>query len=130
MASITNVVLSRVSLQFLNELCKELGFSNEPVIFQTEADVKAKKNSVLGKGQHAAERLHCGRFLVICISFLKIDHSCIAIAPLHAVKNVRNMDKFLDENAAPPEGAQSILTRVAHTPQAAPHRVRDAPHQP
>ncbi len=48
---------------------------------------------------------------------------------LHAFKNVRNMDKFLDENAVPPEGAQSILTRVAHTPQAAPHRVCHAPHQ-
>ena len=30
---------------------------------------------------------------------------------LHAFKNVRNMDKFLEENAVPPEGAQSILTR-------------------
>ena len=49
---------------------------------------------------------------------------------LHAFKNVRNMDKFLDENTVPPEGAQLILTRVAHTPQAAPHRVRHAPHQP
>ena len=29
--------------------------SNGPVIFQTEADVKARKNSVLGKGQHPAE---------------------------------------------------------------------------
>ena len=54
-ASITNVVLSRARLQFLDELCKELGLSNEPVIFQTEADFKAKKNSVLGKGQHHAE---------------------------------------------------------------------------
>ncbi len=54
-ASITDVVLSRARLQFLDELCKELGLSNEPVIFQTEADVKAKKNSVLEKGQHLAE---------------------------------------------------------------------------
>ncbi len=53
--SITNVVLSRASLQCLDELCMELGLSNETVIFQTEADVKAKKNSVLGKGQHPAE---------------------------------------------------------------------------
>ena len=30
---------------------------------------------------------------------------------LHAFKNVRNMDKFLEENAAPPAGAQPILTR-------------------
>ena len=33
----------------------ELGLSNEPVIFQTEADVKARKPSILGKGHHAAE---------------------------------------------------------------------------
>ena len=30
---------------------------------------------------------------------------------LHAFKNVRNMDKFLEENAAPPGGAHPILTR-------------------
>ena len=30
---------------------------------------------------------------------------------LHAFKNVRNMDKFLHENAAPPDGTQPILTR-------------------
>ncbi len=52
---ITNVVLSRACLQFVDELCKKLGLSDEPVIFQTEADVKAKKNSDLGKGQHPAE---------------------------------------------------------------------------
>ena len=54
-ASITDVVLSRACLQFLDKWCTELGLSNEPVIFQTEADVKAKKNSVLGKGQYPAE---------------------------------------------------------------------------
>ncbi len=53
--SITDVVLSRAHLQFLDKLCTELGLSNEPVIFQTEEDVKAKKNSVLGKSQHPAE---------------------------------------------------------------------------
>jgi hypothetical protein len=54
--SITNVVLSRASLQCLDDSCKELGLSNEPVIFQSETDVKAKKNLVLGKGrQHPAE---------------------------------------------------------------------------
>ena len=30
---------------------------------------------------------------------------------LHAFKNVRNMDKFLHENAAPSVGTQLILTR-------------------
>ncbi len=54
-ASITNVVLSRASLKFLDKYCTELGLGNEPVIFQTEADHKAKKNSVLGKGLHPAE---------------------------------------------------------------------------
>jgi hypothetical protein len=53
--SLTDVVLSRARLQFLDEWCKQLGLSNEPVIFQTDADVKAKKNSVLGRGQHPAE---------------------------------------------------------------------------
>ena len=54
-ASITDVVLSRARLPFLDEFCKELKLSNEPEIFQIEADTKAKKNSVLGRGQHPAE---------------------------------------------------------------------------
>jgi hypothetical protein len=58
-ASITDVVLSRASLKFLDDYCKEFGLGNEPVIFQTEADHQAKKNqaknSILGKGQHPAE---------------------------------------------------------------------------
>ncbi len=55
MASITNVVLSRASLMFLDKYCTEVGLGNDPVIFQTEADHKAKKNSILGKGLHPAE---------------------------------------------------------------------------
>jgi hypothetical protein len=56
-ASITqaDVVLSRASLKFLDDYCKELGVGNEPVIFQTEADHQAKKTSILGKGQHPAK---------------------------------------------------------------------------
>ncbi len=54
-ASITDVDLSRASLKFLDEYCTELGLGNESVIFQTEADHKAKKNSILGKGLHHAE---------------------------------------------------------------------------
>ena len=46
---------SRARLVFLDAFCTELGLGNEPVIFQAEADVKAKKNSVLEKGQHPAE---------------------------------------------------------------------------
>jgi hypothetical protein len=54
-ASITDVVLSRASLKLLDEYCTELGLGNEPVIFQTDADHKAKKTSILGKGLHPAE---------------------------------------------------------------------------
>ncbi len=87
-ASITNVVLSRARLQFLDELCKELGLSNEPVIFQTEADVKAKKNSALGKGQHSAEVALRWILGEILFYFLKLtsDHSCIANCALNCRK--------------------------------------------
>ena len=54
-ASITDVVLSRASLKFLDEYCTELGLGNEPVIFQTVAHHKAKKTSILGKGLYPAE---------------------------------------------------------------------------
>ena len=54
-ASITDVVISRASLLFLDKWCMELGLSNEPVIFQTEADVKARKTSILGKDHQAAD---------------------------------------------------------------------------
>jgi hypothetical protein len=54
-ASITDVVLSRASLKFLDDYCTELGLGNDPVIFQTDADHQAKKNSILGRGQHPAE---------------------------------------------------------------------------
>jgi hypothetical protein len=33
----------------------ELGLGNDPVIFQMEADYKAKKYSILAEGQHPAE---------------------------------------------------------------------------
>ncbi len=54
-ASITDVVLSRASLKFLDDYCTDLGLGNDPVIFQTDADHKAEKNSILGRGQHPAE---------------------------------------------------------------------------
>ncbi len=72
MASITDVILFRASLKFLDKYCTELGLGNEPVIFQTEADHKAKKNSILGKGQHPAE---VGLWLIlgeILFYFLKL----------------------------------------------------------
>ena len=53
--TMSDVVLSRARLPFLEKWCSDLGLSNEPVIFQTEADAKARKTSILGKGHHAAE---------------------------------------------------------------------------
>ena len=53
--TMSDVVLSRARLPFLEKWCTELGLSNEPVIFQTEADAKARKTSILGKGHQAAE---------------------------------------------------------------------------
>jgi hypothetical protein len=54
-ASITKVVLSTASLKFLDDYCTKLGLGKNPVIFQTEADQKAKKNFILGKGVHPME---------------------------------------------------------------------------
>ncbi len=37
-ASITDIVLSRASLKFLEVYCTELGLGNDPEFFETEAD--------------------------------------------------------------------------------------------
>jgi hypothetical protein len=52
--SITDVVLSRASLKFLDDYCTELGLGNDPVIFRLMR-TKPRKNSILGRGQHPAE---------------------------------------------------------------------------
>jgi len=41
--SITDVVLSRASLKFLDDYCTELGLGNEPVIYQTEGPLSQAK---------------------------------------------------------------------------------------
>ena len=46
---------SRARIVFLDAFCTELRLGNEPVIFQTEADIKAKRQSSLKKGQHPEE---------------------------------------------------------------------------
>ena len=45
----------RARIVFLDAFCTELRLGNEPVIFQTEADIKAKRQSILRKGQHPEE---------------------------------------------------------------------------
>ena len=79
--SITDVVLSRARLPFLDKWCSELGLSNEPVIFQTEADVKARKNSILGKGHHAAEDALWWILGKILIHFCKFITVALLICP-------------------------------------------------
>ena len=61
-ASITDVVLSRANLKFLDEYCTELGLGNKPVIFQTVADHKAKKTSRVYPGERP---LSCGGCIVV-----------------------------------------------------------------
>ena len=53
--SVTDVVFFRALLVFLDAFCTELRLGDEPVIFQTEADIKAKRQYILGEGQHPAE---------------------------------------------------------------------------
>ena len=81
--TMSDVVLSRARLPFLEKWCLELGLSNEPVIFQTEADAKARKTSILGKGHHAAEdalwwilgkmSVHSCIFKKCCLSLFSTD---------------------------------------------------------
>ena len=63
--SVTDVVLSRASLPFLNAFCTELGLGNEPVIFQTEPHGGGPQSNSLFWGMaNILHRLHCGGFLV------------------------------------------------------------------
>jgi hypothetical protein len=48
--SLSDVVISRSALPFLNEYCSHLGIVDEPTIFQTAEDFKARRTSILGKG--------------------------------------------------------------------------------
>ncbi len=66
--------------------------SNEPVIFQTEADVKAKKNSVLGKGQYPAEVELLWILSEMLFHFLKLTTLALLIVPLIA-KNLTYLAK-------------------------------------
>ena len=51
--SLSDIVISRSALPFLDAFCKREGIVDEPVIFQTSDDLKARRQSVVGKGvQH------------------------------------------------------------------------------
>ena len=44
----SEIMLSRQSIPFLDEMCTQKGIVGEPVIFQTADDKKAKKSSIVG----------------------------------------------------------------------------------
>ena len=53
--SLGDIVISRSALPFLDAFCKREGIVDEPVIFQTSEDFRARKQSVLGKGMQHEE---------------------------------------------------------------------------
>ena len=53
---LSDIILSRSRLPFLDELCEARGIIGEQVIFQTKDDLSKRKNSILGEGGHPIER--------------------------------------------------------------------------
>jgi len=53
---LSDVILSRKRLSYLDELCKTKGVVGEPVIFQTKEDMDKKKASILGDGSSDIEK--------------------------------------------------------------------------
>jgi hypothetical protein len=52
----TDIILSRTQLPYLDELCVEKGLVCEPLIFQSRDDKEAKRFSILGEGANERER--------------------------------------------------------------------------
>ena len=80
-ASITGVVFPEPSSSFSTSSARSLDWAIKPVIFQTEADVKAKKNSVLGKGQHHAEVALWWILSEMLFHFLKLTTLALLFVP-------------------------------------------------
>lgn len=53
---LSDVILSRKRLPYLDKLCEANGVVGEPVIFQTKDDRDNKKASILGDGSHNTQR--------------------------------------------------------------------------
>lgn len=53
---LSDVILSRKRLSYLDELCEAKGVVGEPVIFQTKEDRDKKKASILGDGSGEIEK--------------------------------------------------------------------------
>ena len=57
--NLTDIILSRKRLPYLDRLCDAKGIVGEPVIFQTKEDRDKKKASVLGDGANDTEKALC-----------------------------------------------------------------------
>ena len=53
---LSDVILSRKRLSYLDELCETKGVVGEPVVFQTKEDRDKKKASILGDGSGEIEK--------------------------------------------------------------------------
>jgi hypothetical protein len=53
---LAEVMLSRATIPFLDDMCDEKGIVGEPVIFQTAVDKKSKKTSIVGTGATPGEQ--------------------------------------------------------------------------
>ncbi len=52
----TDVILSRRRLPYLNQLCEDKGIIGEPIIFQTRDNKQHKMTSFLGEGTNEREQ--------------------------------------------------------------------------
>ena len=55
-SNLTDIILSRQRLPYLDELCLAKGVGGEPVIFQTKDDKDKKRASIVGEGTNDKER--------------------------------------------------------------------------
>ncbi len=80
-SKMTDIVLSRTRLPYLDELCVEKGLVGEPLIFQGKDDKEAKRISILGEGANDKERAMywiLGKFLEPYPAFHSIlDNACM-----------------------------------------------------
>ncbi len=81
-SKMTDIILSRTRLPFLEELCVDKGLCCEPVIFQGRDDKEAKRISILGEGANERERAMywiLGKFLSHALAAFPsiLDNSCL-----------------------------------------------------
>jgi hypothetical protein len=54
--TMTHVILGRIRMPFIDEMCLNKGLIGEPVIFQDKMDKEAKRASIVGGGATHQER--------------------------------------------------------------------------